>query len=1775
MVKKLLPFLCSLAPLCAFGTEPMNLGAGEYQNITSGTGSDFSSVSVYNISVLNTNQQQMPETTNGDLYIINTAGNPYAITSTGNISVTNNILVDASRGLQLNGSAGMTVGNSIIANGSFTVTNVTSFSSGAISSGDLLSITSTSGGNIVTGGITSTNGNTTVIADGALQIGGIVASATVSPSNLKTKIGGTSIQSGDVQNLNGKMNIVTTGNFTGTGSVENSGVALTISGDVDDITVKSGNVSIDGTLKNDVTTGTLTIRANYLTVSGSDAINNASFVNSGNAVFDITGLMTLEHGMNLANMVGTSELSIKTGTLNLGTNNIIANDAAALVKIDVLGGSLNAGTISNGTNTNATTEMDLSGVGVAATSVLNYGTLTIGTQTATSADDILITGGLTNTGGTTTITAGNQLEIRGAISNSGIMDLSGNGVSDANGYNSVKLASVSNTGAQLSISALTSGGTLLVTGDITNNGPTNGVTTITSKSMNLQGAVNNQNGKLSIVGSDTAGSAVSIGSIGVSGGQMNLNAWKGGVTTGSLTVSGGVLNLGSSVNNFTSSGSIDVTRNLNLAAFVTSGAGDVYLTATGNNIVTFKSTTGSLTIGGDVIATDNTNWRTAILDVANGSEILVSGTAGVNVQNKGKVVFGSNQNSTLTVENGGLSAINGFISGGANGGIIEIFSGTATATSLTEANSGEFIMHGNSFEATNGNINIADGIWFDGSSTSVGMVIDDALNAFSLTNSKSNTDMIIGNGIAVGDGNTLALTSGRNITISGDTEINGALNASGIVVTFNDGVVTSGSGNPALRVEAKNITLTNGMENNAVTNLIATASEGTITSNAAITNSGTFTSTATSNIVLADFTSTDSATSVTITSNGGNVTTGAFSVEGGIASVTGNVVQMNSLDLDAGVTTVYGKQKYVVTGAANLSGKLVQGANISDVNGTAGVLKLVNTPTVELGSLTIASTTDNDYGLIAKSGNTAYTISGDADFGDGIVIEEGAGANISALTIDSGDVINDGVLTLTTTSATQGVTLGNIINNNSDVDATTLVIDSDGLLSAISLTNNGKSVATITSANMYLTGALETFGMLYQNYGETLLSGDLNITNTNYTISASSVDVGGISQSGSSSMIINTSDLSVGGDIIANNLTIAAVPSDGWGTITVDGNISGGVKIKGLERMTVGGTSGGVYYEFNNDSLLHVAVLPFEPGISTNPDYWATVSLADDNTLGQITHGAGDPENAVVYVNGQFVSTVSDFGSALDGVPLESPQIGINLNTVVDQGSAILLLYAKDGVVEGTTDAMNKLRNIKVNFCNADGTRCFDYFKKPDNVDPSDIRITNSSNIGTEADLPVYLTVRDYYGTGLQDTLYIVFDPRFGGPVKVFDIEPIVERVDDSTDGESAAANGLDKMIAGGLLDAGFYNESPIEAIPSAFQGTNLEELANELYNRVEQYVVDRNGTPLARFSRLVQPRELEQVAGSVALNEHTSFRGLEDHMFDEFIWNRNRNLDKVWFDADFGMFRQNVSDDKIVNGNRFNITAGYDWRNSRTLVLGLAAHISHMSSDNSDSMDLSYMPGEQIDGHNSMNVADTNIGVGAYLMKTLGTKARVYGNAFLDAHLFDLSRKQNYVSDIDGSGTAFSIISEWGLMHDWLNQYIVGNLYARIGYNFGFSITEESAGDDYMQLKSDGYFVLTPGYSLIAQKRIYTSPWFQIRPYASVGIEYDLLGMPDVVQYKFAPAKSYSDYDIEINPLWVNIGAGVELLSASGVQVGLDYRYQYNTDIQMHNIRLSGSYRF
>lgn len=1743
MVKKILPFLCTLAPLYAFGADSIILADGEYQEISTGSGTTVDVVDMAgDLFVLDEPSLSPPATSYGDLYVLNGTSVPFGISSNGDIGIDGGVSISATRGLQLSGVGDITIGGAVAADGSFAVLNGNSLSvGGTITADDVLNLATKT---ITVHDITAADTLSIVTSTGNLGTGTIMASGATSTITSAGNVAST----GTIQNAaGGNMTITSAGTFGVTGNLENSGGAAT--NPTMTVNVGPANnrqaMTVGGTMKNDNVSGNLSVFAGSLNVSGGSTAE-ASFVNSGTATFVVNGMASFANGFDLSNMVASSKLTMTVGGLALGTGaggvlNGIANDKS-VVDIAVTNTALNIGAISNGTLnggvSNANANLTLSGVGdVDVASVYNYGTLldTSGLYSlkiSSTAGDVTVAGGIFGAAGTKTIiSAADTLDVGADISNFGTMTLSGK---------NVELAGVANgdentAGGTLNVYGSTAaGGSVIVDGSVVNTN--NGTTNINAADITVTGAISNDSGTLNVSGG-TSASELSAGSILVSGGTVNLNSWGGGIETGGMTVSGGVLKFDNSVHSLASSGAIDIGGNVYLAnagAAVTNN-GDVYITALGGNVDFASSST--LTIGGGIVATA-AGTHMATFD---GSEISVNGATtnggdfGVDAQNGGYVVFGTDATSSLDVVNG-LRAT--------NGGTIEIYSGNATAATLLETKTGnvggKFIMHGASFTADTGAIQIADGIVY-GSDATYGMVIDGSVSAFELSNNATGntSDITVGGGITTNSGNTLTMNSAKNLSVTGAINVNGGLvaNAADGDATFNNTMTVGAANNTSAsaNVSAQSITIA-GLSNYGTSEF--TTSNGDFESTGAVSSSG----------------------ALTITSSDDVVVGGALSVSNGTADISATNVNLNSLSLTGGATTIAAGTLLSVTNAANITGNVVQGT-AAEVLAEDAALKLVNVPTISAKSLTITN-----GGFIAKSGTANYTITNAADLGTGLNIASNTNVTITSTAgsiISAGDFVNNGTLSLIATANNATISLGDVTNNS------VLTINTNGLLSATSFATGANAKTSITSDGMNLTGestssnkALDIAKTLYQNKTGDLANGDFNVIGNNYTISASGVHVGGITQNGNSTMLINTSDLTVDNSINATDLTIVAQNDTSgnpiWSDINVGGNVSGGVKIYGLKHMVVNGN-----YTFDKNSLLDVAALSGE-------DYWATVSLNDDNTLGQIVNDNNDPVNALIYVDKQFVANVSaaDIGGDIYDNPLVAPEIGVNLHKAVNPGSAIWFVYADDGLNE----LANKIRNLKVNFCNNDGSICFNYF---DTLAANSDQIMNSDNDGTTNDLPIYLSVRDYNRDGVNDSIYIVFDPRFGGPVSVFDTESIVERVDDSTDGEVSAANALDNMVAGQLRKKGFDTDSPIETIPVVFEGTNLSELANELYNRMEDYVVYHDGTPLARLARLVQPREIEQVAGSIVLNEHTSFRDFEDHMFDEFIWNRNRNLNKVWFDADFGFVRQNVSDDKVVNGNRFNITAGFDFQSSTKTVLGLMARVSRTVGENSDTIDLSYKPGETIAGHNKVDVADTNIGFGGYLMHALGFKSRVYGNAMLDVHLLNVSREQNYVDDITGLGTSVSLISEWGLMHDWLNQYIVGNLYTRFGYNFGFSLKENASGDEYMHLKSDGYFILTPGYSLIAQKRIYTSPWFQIRPYASIGVEYDVLGAPDVARYKFAPSKKYSTYDIEIDPLWANIGGGIEMLSANGLQFGLDYRYQYNNNLQLHNIRLSGSFRF
>ncbi len=1671
----------------------------------------------------------------------------FTLYTNGNIQIAQNVTIADGYGLEISKVtqpvANLTIGGDIIAdNAYFSATNIGTLKAGDVTVGNGLVINANTV-NVDT--IKTSGGNSTVTLDDV--IADVVANSLTTTSIVNTNAGVAKYDTetmsvGTIQNLNGSMQLDASTSLTATGNIENSGALMEI---------VAGDVSVAGTMKNDSKSGSFVLEAaNWSIMGGGDSA--ASFVNSGNFSATVTGTTHLENGFNLSGMKENNSFKLVTGKLTFGDaisadallqlfNNKVSNDFTLSIEqggIDIATQQIINGFVGEGVvNPNAV--MNLSAQTINVASVQNYaGTMNV-TANTTTGDALNIVGNVSGVGtqAITKIVSGANLVVGGAVSNAGTMTLNGINVKidgDVDGDN--KLMGVSNTGT-LKITAPTdASGAINIAGNVTN---ISGTTELSARQITVGGVLNNMAGQMNVLGSDTAGDKLTVGGVTVSGGTVDMTGLIGGIAVtdastganGLISVTGGALNIGQATHTVTATNAISIGGNFTASdtAAVSGGNGNVNVAVVGQQFV-LQSTKGNINIGGNVTATDTTKVHNALLD-AN----LVSIGGDVTAAGLGRLTLGANTSQTLMVTGDVLAGDNVVPDGSTNAsGAIEIFAANSSVGSLTQTN-GLITSHGGTIAAKDGQIYITNGTILDSDSIvsgrSQGLVVK---GADSLTLQSKTDDIYLLGGTSVATGKTLTVDAG---------------------VALNSGAAS-----------AQSVTMAGIINNSGVIDVTA---GGNVEFDNTVTNSGTFTVVAADSInaAVADFIN-NSGDMVNLTATNGDVTLGAIENDG-IFNISGGGVSTRGIDVNNGNLAVTANNLNVASlavlgGVANItantfnskgdvrvtSGNLVQG-----MGGTAGALNLKSVNYFEADSLNISN-----GAFVANSGATMYEIGGDFTVANGFTIDNGASATIIASTIDAGNaaLVNNGMLSLNS-GGSGDITVGVVTNTGN--------LTLNGMSGTVNIAQYVNNTGTLNLGKLALDGALVSTGAittidtatglagtLYQGYNGVLAAGDINVLGTKYSITASNISVAAIDQR-AGALVLNTSDLYVAGDMSGTDISVRANPATNWLNVNVLGNVSGGTEFIGLESMHVGQN-----FVFDNSSKINAAILPYAAGSATNsafPNYWSSISLNDDNTLGIITNAADG--NALIDVDGKFVSNLTAVTSHADGAALGESQVGIVLKDIVDQGTAIWFVHAAQGVEDWAT----KLRNVNVSFCNADGTLCYNYL---DSLD---------ANNDSDDDLPVYLSERDIDGDGKLDSLYIVFDPRFGGPVEVFQIQPIVGRVDTHTAGEYLSAGALDNMVTGALIQNKFFNSTPIEVIPLMFRGTGLAGVADALYDRMEYYNTYRDGTGLARFSRLFQARELEQVAGMVSLNEHTSFRSFEDRMFDEFIWNRNRNLKKAWLDVDYGLFVQDVSEENRIDGRRFSISGGFDWQESETLVLGLTGRISRSSSSDSDAMDLSYKPGENIDGFVHMNVKDTNVGLGGYLMKTLGQKTRAYGNAFLDIHVFDIDREQTYVGQIDGDGTDFAITSEWGLMHDLLNQYIVGNIYARAGYNFGFSIKEQVGGKDYMNMESDGYLFLTPGYSLTAQKRIYPSAWFQIRPYATIGIEYDVLGAPDKVKYKFASALSYTDYAVDIDPMWANVGGGFEFLSATGIQVGIDYRYQYNDALQLHNIKVSGSYRF
>jgi len=657
-------------------------------------------------------------------------------------------------------------------------------------------------------------------------------------------------------------------------------------------------------------------------------------------------------------------------------------------------------------------------------------------------------------------------------------------------------------------------------------------------------------------------------------------------------------------------------------------------------------------------------------------------------------------------------------------------------------------------------------------------------------------------------------------------------------------------------------------------------------------------------------------------------------------------------------------------------------------------------------------------------------------------------------------------------------------------------------------------------------------------------------------------------------LTINTNKAKIGGNINGGNglITISAQdyinsiqdkpsgpsydPLDPkWSpflSLDVGGSIFGGTNFISVGRMNVAGD-----YHFSNRSVLDVMATP-----DANLDgfsFWADVKK---DAGGNVTIDTTDAI-AIVSVGGQFVTNLT----AVPGSN-QPRQIGVTIFDTIapeDDSIALWLLYAEKGVLNNGFLS----RELSVMLCNATGTRCFDY-------------MTAAGN-STQA----YIREDAVNGKDYNNALFVVFDHSLGGPIRLNSnrFQPPVRTVT-TDDSVIWSANSIDNFAAGSVRRAKFIGANlPIDALIAANKDTIFEGLSNAIYDRMETFATSGGGTKGAadyeRLSYAWVPTEAGQFANLVTNAERMVQSSLQKRMMDESLWRRNRVRTKFWIDGEYSLLNMNnIDGDKDITGDMTSVMAGYDVQISQDTIFGITGGLTMGNLKESQALDLSYGSNVIMGGRDAM-VNTTMINIGGYMLSKMGESSTFYASGGLYSHTlnidktFDMGVKNQNIGSISGDGNSSSFGGEIGVIHAISGQYLTGNLSARFLQSNGFSFTETINGEEFMNIKQEGYTVFAPGYSLMAQRRMYLHPSFIMRPYLSVGAEYQVMAMGEMIQYKYASADLWSEYRTDVDPLWVTAKGGFEFLSISGLQFGIGLAYHYNSMISVQSVNFGTSMRF
>ncbi len=1223
------------------GAGSITAGGSDFNNVDITAGARTSGAAVTVTGLLDISGGSLTHSAGVlDAGTLTLSGGNLTVNTTGSLSVSTGdfTINNAASAYTGSGTVGVTPGDLVISDGSYT-------GSGALTAGADVSLS---------GGTFSPTGTTAITGDFLVSGGSSTLANSLSAVNASFTGAGTVTANGAF-NLSGNLSM-SNGTLTGTGAIDvNGNVSLTnasatlsgtgrtinVAGDWDEsaavFTAGTGEVIFDGTTPSLTATNSF----NNFTVAGV-SVTLASAI-------DVNGALTITAGTLLAagNQINVAGNWSNSGTFTHGGNLVVFDGA----------GSIAAGG-SDFNNVDITAGARTSGAAVTVTGLLD-----ISGGSLTHSAGVLDAGTLTLSGGDLTVTNPGSLSVSTG-------DFTINNAASA--YTGSGAVGVTPGDLLISAGSYTGSGALTAGADVSLSGGTfspTGTTAITGDFLVSGGSSTLANSLSAVNASFTgAGTVTANGAFNLSG---NLSMSNGTLTgTGAIDVNGNV-SLTNAAANLSGDG-----RTINVAGDWDESAA-VFTAVTGT--VIFDGTTPSLT------ATNSfNNFTVAGVSVTLASAIDVNGaltiTAGTFLAAGNQInVAGNWSNSGTFTHGGNLVVFDGagsITAGGSDFNNVDITAGARTSgaavtvTGLLDISGGSLTHSGGVLDA--GTLTLSGGnltVNTTGSlSVSTGdFTINNAASAYTGSGAVGVTpgDLVISDGSYTGSG---ALTAGADVSLSG-----GTFSPTGTTAITGDFLVSGGSSTLANSLSAVNASFTGA---------------GTVTANGAFAlsgnlsmSAGTLTGTGAidvnGNVSLTNASATLSGTGRTINVAGDwdesaaafTAVTGTVIFDGttpsltatssfnnftvaGVSVTLASAIDVNGdLTITAGTLLASGNQINVAGNWSN-SGTFTHGGNLVVFDGA--------------GSITAGGSDFNNVDITAgaRTSGAAVTVTGLLDISGGSLTHSAGVLDAGTLTLSGGDltVTNPGSLSVSTGDFT--------INNAASAytgSGAVGVTPGDLVISDGSYTGSGALTAgadvSLSGGTFSPTGTTAITGDFLVSGGSSTLANSLSAVNASFTGAGTVTANGAFALSGNLSMsagtLTGTGAIDVNGNV---SLTNASATLSGTGrTINVAGDWdeSAAVFTAGTGEVIFDGTTPSLTAtnSFNNFTVAGVSVT-LASAIDVNGDLTITAGtlLAAGNQInvagnwsnsGTFTHGG----NLVVFDGaGSITAGGSDFNNVeIDG----------------------------------------------------------------------------------------------------------------------------------------------------------------------------------------------------------------------------------------------------------------------------------------------------------------------------------------------------------------------------------------------------------------------------------------------------------------------------------------------------------------------------------------------